>query len=69
MSIELEYTLYIILGKIKAFIGYIKTNRVLIDALIELNYTKFAFNYSSESYKDNNYDKRMQKEFEKLNNK
>ena len=53
-------------GQIRAFIGHIKSDPNLIKALINKDFTKFASIYNGPEYKDNNYDIKMQKEFNKF---
>ncbi len=52
---------------LNAFVNYI-TSKGLIDEIQNNQWTEFASKYNGPKYKDNDYDGKMQKEFEKLKN-
>lgn len=55
-------------GQLRAFVNYIKNSKPLLAALRALNWAKFAELYNGPSYRDNNYDKKMQGAYTKWAN-
>ena len=53
-------------GQVSSFLNFVENTPSLLKALQDKNFTKFAELYNGPSYKDNKYDVKMEKEYEKL---
>lgn len=51
-------------GQLDAFIGFIKSNKTLHEAMQKAEWAVFAYNYNGPQYKMNNYDARLEKAYE-----
>ncbi|WP_347555292.1 N-acetylmuramidase domain-containing protein [Robbsia sp. KACC 23696] len=51
---------------LKAFIAFIKSNKKLMDAVRNKDFTEFALNYNGPGYKQNDYDGTMKKHYDAL---
>jgi len=53
-------------GQVESFMTFVSKNPILMKALKNLDFTKFANTYNGSSYKDNNYDAEMQKKYDEI---
>ena len=53
-------------GQVEAFINFVAANNQMLQALKDKDFTKFAKLYNGPSYSDNDYDTKMENEYEKL---
>ncbi len=53
-------------GQVKAFLNYVSTEKVLLQAMKEKDFTKFAKHYNGPDYEVNQYDVKMKKYFKEF---
>jgi RHS repeat-associated protein len=56
-------------GQTQTFINFVASDPYLLEALKNANFTNFARGYNGPKYKDNNYDEKMQKIYDKKTGK
>ena len=53
-------------GQVESFVNFVSSNKSMLKALKNRDFTKFAKLYNGEKYKDNKYDEKMQEQYEEL---